>query len=388
VWGAISPYHSFLCISHTDDLAVELATKTKLLIESDWYQELFPYIQLRADSQAKSNFKNTFGGSRISFSQGAGVTGFAGNYLIIDDYHKIRDTSQIHIDNAIRIYRETLYNRLNNPLVDVRIIIGQRVHESDLSGYILANNQRGRYKHICLPIELTPDVEPPEMAAHYVEGVLWHDKYPVESFPDLAESDYVFATQYLQRPAPIAGGIIKSNWFEIVDSIPTDIPYHIFVDSAYTSNKRNDPTALLVAGVKDNIVYVKQVLEVWLEFPDLVKRLLDLVAAQGDTHKAQTKVYIEPKASGLSIVQHLRKETNLNVIELQTPKDSKIARVNAVTPKLESRRVKLLRDPMWNDSFLYQLSVFPNGKHDDMCDVLVYATDTLLNRANKIRVVW
>lgn len=106
---------------------------------------------------------------------------------------------------GIKTYRETLFNRLRNPQVGVRINIGQRVAENDLSGYIKSNNQNGKYFNIVLPIEVTEDIEPKELTSNYKNGVLWYDRFPVESFADLTDSTYVFATQYLQRPAPRAG---------------------------------------------------------------------------------------------------------------------------------------------------------------------------------------
>jgi predicted phage terminase large subunit-like protein len=112
--------------------------------------------------------------------------------------------------------------------------------------------------------------------------------------------------------------------------------------------------------------------------------LQDIVETQGSV--ANTRIYIEPKASGLAIVQQLKQETLLNVVELQAPKDSKITRVNAVTPKLEARRVKLLRGP-YVENLLYQLATFPNAKHDDQVDVLVYAVNQFLQGTGRIRFV-
>ena len=40
-------------------------------------------------------------------------------------------------DNANEWYRTTFYSRLNSPKIGVRIIIMQRVHEDDLSGFLL-----------------------------------------------------------------------------------------------------------------------------------------------------------------------------------------------------------------------------------------------------------
>lgn len=381
VWACVNPYHTFLCISHNEELSQELAGECKDLIESSWYKELFPELQIRDDKTAISNYKNTKGGSRYSISLMAGVTGLHADYCLIDDAHDSKNVSDIKIETAVRVYRESIFNRLKNPRVGLRLIIGQRVNDNDISSYIISSNTNNKYLHICLPIEETEDIKPAELTKHYTNGVLWNERFPKESFSDLTDSELVFATQYLQKPAPAKGYLIKPEWFDKVDVGPDDIQYNLFVDPAETSNKKNDPSAIIVCGLKDNFLYVKKVYEVWLEFPDLLRKIQEIVNSEGNT---SSKVFIEPKSSGHAIIQSLRKDTLLNIVELEAVKDSKMKRVQAITPKLESKRVKIIKDS-WNESFLYQCSVFPNGKHDDMVDVLCYAVDKLLTSTGKIR---
>lgn len=113
-----------------------------------------------------------------------------------------------------------------------------------------------------------------------------------------------------------------------------------------------------------------------MEFTDLKRKLIELSDFRG-------KLYIEPKSNGKAIVSVLREESALNIVELPAPRDSKMKRATAVTPKLESRRVKLLVAP-WNESFLHQVSNFPNAKHDGIVDTLSYAVSTLLSGTGKL----
>lgn len=378
VWACVSPHLTFLCISHNEELSIEFASETKDLIETDWYQQLFT-VQIRHDKSAITNFKNTDGGSRVSFSLMAGITGFHGDFILIDDPHDSKNVSDIKVETAIRVYKETIYNRLKNPRVGLRLIIGQRVGDNDLSNYVISNNEDNKYFHICLPIELTDNVSPVSLTSNYTNGVLWNDRFPSESFSDLTTSELTFATQYLMQPQVQGGGIIKDSWFEIVETIPEDIVYHLFLDTAFTSNKNRDASAIMVAGMKNNLVYVKEVQEVFLEFPDLCQRIIEVASKE----KPATKIYIEPKANGKTIIAQLKHSTLLNVVSLPSPQDSKIARINSITPKLETKRVKLLKGN-WNEGFLYQCSGFPNSKRDDQVDTLYSAVDTLLKDAGKI----
>ena len=150
-----------------------------------------------------------------------------------------------------------------------------------------------------------------------------------------------------------------------------------FLDTAYTDKQSNDPTALMAVCKHENILYVIEVLAVRMEFPELIKEIKRFTTVNG--YSRASRIYIEPKASGKSIVQQLRKETSLNVVEDKAPTQDKVSRVNAVTPIIESERV-VLKDGMWVNNFLNECASFPSGKHDDMVDVLTMALNKLMSK--------
>ena len=153
-------------------------------------------------------------------------------------------------------------------------------------------------------------------------------------------------------------------------------PIHFFIDSAYTEKTENDPTAVLVGYRSSNFLYVLDVQEVWLEFPQLIQWLLNYTQ-RFQYHTQNSKIFIEPKASGKSIAQQLRVVSMLNIVELQQPTDDKVTRAHGISPTLESRRVRLVRGS-YIDKFTEQLRLFPNAKHDDMVDDLVNFVNELL----------
>lgn len=165
------------------------------------------------------------------------------------------------------------------------------------------------------------------------------------------------------------GNIIKREWFTIIDYIDflkqVDSPtWQMFIDSAYTEKTTNDPTAILTVCQSNNNIYIKESRQVWLEFPNLISEIKNLAALNN-----ASKIYIEPKASGKSIVQQLRRETVFNIMELDSPKEDKVSRLNACAPVIEGRRVILIKGA-WNDSFINECVRFPNGLHDDQVDNL------------------
>ncbi|GAH45268.1 unnamed protein product [marine sediment metagenome] len=84
-----------------------------------------------------------------------------------------------------------------------------------------------------------------------------------------------------------------------------------------------------------------------MELPDLIKFIPEFAARNDYTDKS--RIFIEPKASGLSAAQMLQRYTKLNIILDKAPKDDKVARLKACLPFIESGRVKLLRDSNWLD---------------------------------------
>lgn len=397
VWcWIVFPQCRLFSISYSDSLAVEHSTQSIRLMNTEWFKGLFPEIKITDTQYSKSHYTNTEGGARKASGIYGSLLGFSGDIVLLDDPNTGEENSIVALENVSNIYKSVVYSRLNNPSTGIRIIIQQRLHERDLTGYLLKNNG-DQYKHICLPAELTDDVRPVELAQYYKPSA--EDLELLESFPDLEfpkflwadrfsqqvlsnersmKGSYGYTTQFLLRANAVDGGILKPSWLNTVDSLPEGIKWNIFIDSAYTKNTKRDPSAIMIAGVYNNILYIREVYQVWLEFPELIRKI-NSIAKDYPT----SMIYVEPKASGLSIVQELKRNTMLNVVEIPLTKGDKQGRVNAIAPKLEAGRVKLYKAD-WNSNFLSEVGAFPTGLHDDQIDTLVMAINKLLINSNKL----
>ena len=114
-------------------------------------------------------------------------------------------------------------------------------------------------------------------------------------------------------------------------------------------------------------------------FPDLIEFVKSYVAIN-DYSNMDSMIYVEPKASGKSLVQSLRVSSKLNVGEIESELVNgrdKLGRLSTVSPYIQSGRVVLV-EGQWNEAFLSQVCSFPNAAHDEMVDLLCYAVDTLL----------
>jgi hypothetical protein len=80
-----------------------------------------------------------------------------------------------------------------------------------------------------------------------------------------------------------------------------------------------------------------------------------------------TVVLIEDKASGTQLIQELIADGCYAVTRYQ-PTTDKIMRLNAQTAIIENGFVRIPESAPWLDEYLQELTVFPNGKHDDQAD--------------------
>lgn len=298
-------------------------------------------------------------------------------------------TSEKERENAKNFYNHTLSSRLNDPDVGVRIVVMQRLHQDDTSG-LLMDKKKGRpdqHTHICIPGELDREVlSPPELEKYYTDGLFWPSRFSkqtLEGFKKMLGS-LQYAGQVGQRPAPPEGNLVKREWFEIkkANLIVRDSnksPVFFFLDTAYTEKQENDPSAILACFHHDNKIYILNTAEVYMIFPDLIEFVKSYVAIN-DYSNMGSMIYVEPKASGKSLVQSLRVSSRLNVGEIESDLVNgrdKLGRLSTVSPYIQSGRVVLV-EGQWNEAFLSQVCSFPNAAHDEMVDLLCYAVDTLL----------
>ena len=86
-------------------------------------------------------------------------------------------------------------------------------------------------------------------------------------------------------------------------------------------------------------------------------------------------VLVEDKANGSAIIQVLQREMYCIPVN---PMGGKVARVNAVSPAIESGHVFVPESAPWLEAYLDQWSAFPAGAHDDMVDSSTQAMAWLL----------
>jgi len=246
---ALNSSASFIHLSYSDDLALDNSEAIRDMVESEAYQQMFPHVQIKQDSDAKKKWYTTDGGGVYARAAGGQVTGFgAGKVddeekkdeeeflaeldgmladlniksgfngaLIIDDPIKPDDAdSDTRRERINQRFNSTIRNRVNSRNTPI-IIIMQRLHENDLCGFIMSQEEytydleeakadKNKWYVLSIPVIKT-DTEGNEYA-------LWPFKHELAELKKM-EVDFpiIFGRQYMMDPKPKEGylyGLFKT----------------------------------------------------------------------------------------------------------------------------------------------------------------------------------
>jgi hypothetical protein len=202
-WGpANCPGLRYLTTSYREDWARRDSRRSRDLIQSEWFQTLWPNITLTRENE--TDFENTFLGGRkaVPFKS---LTAGRGNRVVIDDPHSTEQAeSDADREVAARVFRESVTSRLNDPVRDTIIVMMHRLHPDDVCGVI---EQIGApYVKLILPMEYvrslsvrTPWFTDPRSE----EGeLLCPNRIPLETNEGqkIELGEHAYATQFQQLP--------------------------------------------------------------------------------------------------------------------------------------------------------------------------------------------
>ena len=408
VWSR-RPETRMIYASHAQQLSTRDSVTMRRLIESKWYQERYPHVRLEKDQNAKSYYQNTAFGMRMASSVGSAITGEGGDILTVDDPLNAKEAlaSEVARQEAIDWWNGTMSTRLNpGTPIGSKLIIMQRLHENDLSGYLLRKRDEYvkaireareagvsdedlasnpdtnvdlediEYDHLCLPANYSPTH--PHLSKTKLSFVdprtqpndlLWPAGLP-QSKINLLKVELGSAGaagQLQQMPSPEGGGQLKGIWFRRLskEEWPQSFDEEIQCwDLSYSDDPEADYTVGFVLGRVGAKVYVKRRLRRQLSFTNQIKAIQALSLIEPN---ASAK-YIEQAANAKAL--HNTVDTSIPGIILRKPTDSKEARAWAWSPFLEAGNIFLPEWEPWVAELIHECEQFPNGTHDDQVDAL------------------
>lgn len=287
----LDPSLKYLTASYDQELSTRNNADMRTIVESEWYQRNWPHVQMKDDQNQKTRYETTRAGWRIGTSVGGKGTGWHPNRKIVDDPHNVKKSaSKTDRETVINWFTKTLANR-GYALGAATVVIMQRLHEEDVSGWIL-KNQADTYVHLMLPMRFEPDRQcstfgsctatvATDTAGHqtltFGAPQQWTDPrtqkgellWPHFLTPTIVASTartlgtYGDAGQNQQRPTPEEGGMFKLQWFtKRVDAVPADA--HILaralgIDCAATEGGGDHSAFVQMCITTDGRVFVERV---------------------------------------------------------------------------------------------------------------------------------
>lgn len=367
------PHNRIFCISYGERLAVDHAAQFRAVIESDWYRRVFPRMQIRRT--VDHDFFTTARGFRRWTSISGALTGMGGDFFIVDDCLKPEDAlSQTKREAVNNWFGGTLLSRLDSKRSGAIVVLMQRLHQDDLSGYLL--RETIGWTHLELPaIAIVPQDIPTGRGRIYHRQVneVLHPEFESKAELDQQRDSMgptPFSAQYLQRPVPIDGALMDAAWFRYYDRLPEqDANSHILQswDTASKDGLANSYSTCTTWLIHQQCYYLIDVLRMKLKFP----ALRDMAAALAVKYKPRY-VLIEDASTGPALAEELRHEHAVG-IRLIKPAQDKQVRLYIEQGKFSSGRVWFPRQTPWLRTFLDELLSFPDSKYSDQVDSLSQA---------------
>lgn len=256
----------FLHLSYSHNLALLNSSTARGMVKSSAYQSMWP-MALKDDADSKAMWWTEHGGGVYASSAAGQVTGFRAGHmqpgwqgaLLIDDPVKPDDAfSETIRDGINNRFNETIKSRLaieSTPIV----VIMQRIHYNDLSGYLLRGGSGEKWHHLNLPVVIDNSEPYPEENTHGVpiahglpDGWLWPFKHNESHRVALTSHRRTFEAQYMQRPRRFnAEGAL---WTEALISAAHSLHIRfdkvrsvVAIDPQATNSDESDETGIIAA---------------------------------------------------------------------------------------------------------------------------------------------
>jgi predicted phage terminase large subunit-like protein len=363
-----NPKMKIIQATHTTELAVNFGRKTKNLIDSDEYKEIFPEVQLAADSKASGRWDTSKGGMYYAVGVGSNLAGRGGDLVIIDDPHSEQTAMSVSgFDDAWDWYTGGPRQRLQ-PGGSI-VLVQTRWSEKDMTGQLL----RAMAKD-----PLADQWEVVELPAIFEDGKpCWPEYWSLEDLTSVKASipPSKWNAQYQQNPTGEENAIIPREWWNKWEK--KTVPNLQFViqsyDTAFTKRETSDFSAITTWGVfypnetgQPNLILLDSKKGRW-DFPELKE-----VALENYKFWDPDTVIVEAKASGLPLTHELR-NMGIPVVNFTPSKgNDKVSRVHSVSPLFEAGMV-WAPDELFADELIEEVAAFPNGEYDDLVDSMTQA---------------
>jgi hypothetical protein len=207
------PTQRIICVSYSSELAYRFSNDFRALIDQPWYRAVFPHTRVGPYKNSEAEVELTRRGLRLATSTGGTLTGRGGNLIIVDDPLKPQDALSEPKRKAVNEwFSNTLLSRLDDKRTGKILIVMQRLHMDDLTGFVLDHSDSWTVLSLPAIAEQHQTIQLPFGVHHRCPGdLLAPEREPQQVLDDMrrALGSDVFSAQYQQSPIPPGGAMIK-----------------------------------------------------------------------------------------------------------------------------------------------------------------------------------
>lgn len=392
------PDKSIIACSHTDDLALTFGRRTRNIITSNDFYDVFKF-GISGDSSSAQLWRNncpkvhpSMRGEYKAAGVGSAIAGRRGDLGIIDDpLRGIKDASSETVREALWQWYTADFRTRLKPNAAI-IIIQTRWHQDDLAGRILPGDYDGEngdirgtdgeiWHVVCLPAVCERADDP---LNRKIGDPLWPDYYSKEILEqEAAQSVKNWNSLFQQRPRPEEGLLFKVEKIGVVDALPSNIMKDVrawdFAATSELGNSNPDWTVgLRMCRGSDNVFYISGVTRFRGEPLDVEQALLNTASLDGND--VLVDIPQDPGQAGKAQAQNFIRLLAGYVVSSSPESGDKSTRAAAFAAQISAGNVKLLRGN-WNKIFIDELRDFPNGKKDDQVDAASRAFNKLCDNS-------
>lgn len=368
------PTRRIMCVTYNADVAKAQAALFGRLVSSEWYKRVFPECRPIVPNR-QMEWQTSMGGYRLATSIDGSVLGRGADYIILDDPNKGQEIySKVARDKVKNSYDHTISTRLNHPRESAILCIMQRLHDDDLAGHMMRQEEfevvripatAVEHEHWDLGHGQTWQRAPGDLLQASRMGQAELDRQRIKM------GDRAFDAQYQQQPVPDDGVVIRRGWLHYYEEPAKDYIVRLASwDTASTLSEDADWSVGTVWGLVEEEIHLLHVERVRLEAPELVKRIEEIHRTFAVDH-----TLIEDGDFGRGIAQHLHRSSKVLRPSLVKPTIDKLARMQARSVMFETGKVFFPREASWLPLYLDELLGFPHRTHDDQVDSTSQALD-------------
>jgi len=371
------PDDKVILCGHTQELTEGFSKKSRNLISTPMYQDLFPNVRVDPSSSSGAHWriKDREGECFASGLLGS-LSGQGYNLGLLDDYCRNRaDAESVTL-------REKMWDAFTNDFmtrrapVSITIVLATPWHVDDIIGRIKKKmSEDENFPHFI-------SLKFPAMSASYknADGILFPERFSKDWYlqQKAVLGDYGFQSLMQLEPVKRGGNMLNTDCIQrhlSVSEFPKNLQWFRVWDLAHTAKERAkaDPDwtsgTLLAFNIIDGMpnLWVRNVDRMRKNAPERDAEIKSVTMLDGPLVKVGIGNSSDAKDTIATMRELLKgKRIILSVAE----KKDKVVRATPLEPIFKAGNVHVVQGEPWLDDWIAELTAFPFGSHDDQVDNL------------------